>query len=76
MTILWDIRMQAPEALDETSAFLSRTWLRTGHGEDRLSASPLNSIKFTYDRELIAERPVTEILSMAGRAAGQATSGV
>ena len=69
MTILWDIRMQAPEALDEeTSAFLSDL-AADGAWEDVYQLHRYNSIKFTYDRELIAERPVTEILSMAGRAA-------
>ena len=69
MTILWDIRIQAPEALDEeTSAFLSDL-AADGAWEDVYQLHRYNSIKFTYDRELIAERPVTEILSMAGRAA-------
>lgn len=69
MTILWDIRMQAPEALDdETSAFLA-SLAADGEWENTYQLHRYNSIKFTYDRELIASRPVTDILSMAGRAA-------
>ena len=47
MTILWDIRMQAPEALDEeTSAFLSDL-AATGHGRTSISftaTTALNSL--------------------------------
>lgn len=69
MTILWDVRAQAPEALDgETAAFLSAL-AADGEWEDAYQLHRYNSIKFTYDRELIAERSVTDILSMAGRAA-------
>lgn len=69
MTILWDVRAQAPEVLDdETSAFLA-SLAEDGEWEDIYQLHRYNSIKFTYDRELIASRSVTDILSMAGRAA-------
>lgn len=69
MTILWDVRAQAPEVLDdETSAFLA-SLAEGGKWEDIYQLHRYNSIKFTYDRELIAGRSVTDILSMAGRAA-------
>ena len=69
MTILWDVRAQAPEVLDdETSAFLA-SLAEDGKWEDIYQLHRYNSIKFTYDRELIAGRSVTDILSMAGRAA-------
>ena len=69
MTILWDVRAQAPEVLDdETSAFLA-SLAEGGKWEDIYQLHRYNSIKFTYDRELIASRSVTDILSMAGRAA-------
>lgn len=69
MTILWDIRAQAPEALDEeTTAFLA-SLAADGEWESLYQLHRYNSIKFTYDRELIASRSVTDILSMAGRAA-------
>lgn len=69
MTILWDIRSQDPEALDaETAAFLSE--LAPGEAwRDTYRLHSYNSIKFTYDRELIARRSPGEILSMAARAA-------
>ena len=69
MTILWDVRAQAPEVLDdETSAFLA-SLAEGGKWEDIYQLHRYNSIKFTSDRELIASRSVTDILSMAGRAA-------
>ena len=69
MTILWDVRAQAPEVLDdETSAFLA-SLAEGGKWEDIYQLHRYNSIKFTYDRELIASRSVTDILSMADRAA-------
>ncbi len=69
MTILWDVRAQAPEVLDgETATFLSGL-AEDGEWEDVYQLHRYNSIKFTYDRELIAGRSVTDILSMAGRAA-------
>ena len=69
MTILWDVRAQAPEVLDgETATFLSGL-AEDGEWGDVYQLHRYNSIKFTYDRELIAGRSVTDILSMAGRAA-------
>lgn len=72
MTVLGDVKRRAPDALDaETTAFLAslapdEAWNEVYRLHD------YNSIKFTYDRELIAERSPMEILSMAGRAAAAA----
>ncbi len=72
MTILCDIRKDDPQALDtETRLFLnslvpSRVWQ-----EDYVMHN-YNSVKFTFPRELIAERSAGEILGMAARAAGNA----
>jgi len=72
MTVLCDIRKDDPTALDiETRQFLnglapSRVW------KENYVRHSYNSIKFTFPRELIAERSAGEILGMAARAAGNA----
>lgn len=69
MTVLGDIKQRAPESLnEETSAFLlslaaDEAWQNT------YVLHNYNSIKFTYDHELMQERPVTDILRMAAGAA-------
>ena len=69
MTILWDVLAGGAGGAGRGNIGIPfRTLLRTGHG-GRSSASPPQQHQFTYDRELIAERSVTDILSMAGRAA-------
>ena len=72
MTVLCDIRKMDPAALDtETRLFLnslapSRVW------QEEYVLHNYNSIKFTFPRELIAERSAGEILGMAARAAKNA----
>ena len=72
MTILCDVRKTEPDKLDtETRLFMnslaaSKTWRET------YVMHNYNSIKFTFPRELIAERSAGEILGMAGRAAWNA----
>lgn len=69
MTILGDIKQRAPESLNqETRDFLSS--LATDEAwQETYSLSNYNSIKFTFDRELIAERTAANILRMAAGAA-------
>lgn len=68
MTILCDIRKEAPQHLDtDTRLFLnglagSSTW------QDVYVPHNYNSIKFTFPRELIAEKSAAEILGMTARA--------
>lgn len=72
MTVLCDIRKMDPQALDtETRLFLndlvpSRIW------KEEYVLHNYNSIKFSFPRELIAERSAGEILGMAARAAKEA----
>ncbi len=69
MIVLGDVKQRAAESLDqETTEFLSslasdEAWQKT------YSLNNYNSIKFTFDRELIAQRSVGEILRMAANAA-------
>lgn len=71
MTVLGDVKKLAGESLDgEATEFLAslasdEAWQET------YSLHNYNSIKFTYDREWIAERPVTDILRMAAGAASK-----
>lgn len=68
MTILCDVRKEEPHMLDtETRLFLnglvpSKMWQET------YVMHNYNSIKFTFPRELIAERSASEILGMTARA--------
>lgn len=72
MTILCDVRKAEPQKLDmETRLFLnelasSKTWQET------YVMHNYNSIKFTFPRELIAQRSAGELLGMAARAAQNA----
>lgn len=72
MTVLGDIKQRAPEALDaQTDAFL-RMLATDEDWQSVYVAGNYNSIKFTYDREYIAQTPASEILSMALRSAASA----
>ena len=77
MTILWDIRAQAPRRWTRKRRHSFRRWPRTGEWEDLYQLHRYNSIKFTYDRELIARRSVDgdPLHGGAGRA-GLAAPGV
>ncbi len=72
MTVLCDIRKEEPHKLDkETRLFMnslasSQTW------QENYVLHDYNSIKFTFPREMIAEKSAGEILGMAGRAAWNA----
>lgn len=72
MTVLCDVRKVEPHKLDiETRLFLnelasSKTW------QESYVLHNYNSIKFTFPRELIAERSAGEIIGMAARAAQSA----
>ncbi len=68
MTILCDIRKAEPHKLDtETRLFLnelisSKTW------QESYVLHNYNSVKFTFPREMIAERSAADILRMTARA--------
>ena len=72
MTILCDIRKAEPHKLDtETRLFLnelisSKTW------QESYVMHNYNSVKFTFPREMIAERSAADILRMTARAAQNA----
>lgn len=72
MTVLCDIRKMDPQALDtQTRLFLndlvpSRVW------QENYVLHNYNSVKFTFPRELIAEKSAGELLGMAARAARNA----
>jgi len=67
MTILGDVKITEPEKLDEeTSAFLA-TLATDEEWQSTYRLHNYNSIKFTFDREYVARRPVGEILSMTAR---------
>lgn len=69
MTILGDVKVTEPEKLDEeTSAFLA-TLATDEEWQSTYRLHNYNSIKFTFDREHVARRPVGEILSMTARTA-------
>ncbi len=69
MTILCDVRQQAPDKLDaQTAAFLNDL-ATEADWQSVYQPHTYNSIKFTYDREKITSRPVGDILGMALRTA-------
>ncbi|MCI6378644.1 MAG: hypothetical protein MR842_12955 [Clostridiales bacterium] len=69
MTVLADVKQQAPELLDEeTNAFLE-SLASDGAWRDTYAPHNYNSIKFTYDREKIAFTPLSKLLGMTARTA-------
>jgi len=72
MTILGDVKQREPEKLDEeTSAFLA-TLATDEEWQTVYQLHNYNSIKFTFDREYVARRPLDEILRMTARTAAAA----
>lgn len=72
MMILGNCKQQSPDSLDEeTQAFLN-TLATDDAWRTVYRRSDYNAIKFTFPRELIKNRPVTDILSMAVRTASRA----
>lgn len=69
MTILADTKVQQPEKLDgETNAFLA-TLATDEEWQTTYRLHNYNSIKFTFDREYVARKPLADILSMTARTA-------
>ena len=69
MTILGDVKITEPEKLDdETNAFLA-TLATDEEWQSIYRLHNYNSIKFTFDREYVAHKPVGEILGMTVRTA-------
>ncbi len=67
MTILGDVKQTEPEKLDEeTSAFLA-TLADDEMWQTVYRLHNYNSIKFTFDRELVARKPIGDILQMTLR---------
>lgn len=67
MTILGDVKKQEPDRLDEqTSAFLA-TLASDEAWQNDYALHNYNSIKFTYERELIKYTPLGDILGMTAR---------
>lgn len=72
MTVLGDTKQREPDKLDaETSAFLA-TLASEEAWQNTYTLHSYNSIKFTYERELIKNTPLSDILSMALRSAAAA----
>ncbi len=68
MTILGDIKQTQPDKLDgETTAFLA-TLASDEEWQNVYQLHNYNSIKFTFDREFVARKPLGEILQMTARA--------
>ncbi|NLO86041.1 MAG: hypothetical protein GX096_11540 [Clostridiales bacterium] len=64
MTIMANAKKSSPETLDvETNEFLG-TLATNQEWQDQYQLNNYNSIKFTYDRELIAATPMDRILRM------------
>jgi len=69
MTVLCDIRQREMDKLDEeTMAFLA-TLAPNEAWQNTYTLHSYNSIKFTYERELIKHTPLADILSMSARSA-------
>lgn len=72
MTILANARQCAPEALDDESRAFLDSLATDEKWQTVYRRSSYNSIKFTYPRESIKNRPLGEILTMALATAGRA----
>lgn len=69
MTILGDVKVTEPDKLDEeTTAFLA-TLATDEEWQSIYRLHNYNSIKFTFDREYVARKPLGELLGMTARTA-------
>lgn len=69
MTILGDVKVTEPDKLDEeTTAFLA-TLATDEEWQSTYRLHNYNSIKFTFDREYVARKPLGELLGMTARTA-------